>query len=321
MTTIAKYRHLSQCSTPAGHFVILAIDHRANLLEALNQHAPSPVDDQQFVAFKQQVIRHLLPAASAVLTDPAYGIGPGIADLTISGQHGILAPIEVTDYHTHPGQRQMALIPGWSAAKIKRIGGSGVKLLLTYHPEAENAAGQRAFAERIIEECAQHDIPFFLEPVTYSLEPEKRMDTLELRQIVVEMAGLFSRMGADVLKLQFPVDPAQEPDETTWQAACEEIDAACTVPWALLSGGVDFETFAHQTQIACAAGASGIMVGRAVWAEATQCHGNERETFLTTTAQQRMERLASICAAHARPWHKRVDKPSLSLNWYESYPG
>src|SRR5690606_9319336 len=108
---------------------------------------------------------------------------------------------------------QMALIPGWSAAKIKRIGGSGVKLLLTYHPEAENAAGQRAFAERIIEECAQHDIPFFLEPVTYSLEPEKRMDTLELRQIVVEMAGLFSRMGADVLKLQFPVDPAQEPDE------------------------------------------------------------------------------------------------------------
>ena len=318
MTTFAKYRHLSQCSTSNGHFVILAIDHRANLLETLNKHAAAPLNDSQFVDFKQQLIRHLLPSASAVLTDPAYGIGPGIADLVISGQHGLLAPIEVTDYHTHPSLREMQMIPNWSVAKIKQVGGTGVKLLLTYHPEAVNAQQQCDFAASIIEECALHDIPFFLEPVTYSLNPNTPLDTVELRQIVVEMAGLFSKMGVDILKLQFPVDPAQETDETVWAAACKEIDAACMIPWALLSGGVDFETFARQTRVACEAGASGVMVGRAVWAEATKLTSAACESFLSNTAQQRMLELASICAQHARPWYKRVEKPALTLNWYES---
>jgi tagatose-1,6-bisphosphate aldolase len=192
--------------------------------------------------------------------------------------------------------------------------------LLTYHPEAVNAQQQQNFAARIIEECALHDIPFFLEPVTYSLDPNIPLDTVELWQIVVEMAGVFSKMGVDILKLQFPVDPAQETDEAVWATACKEIDAACDIPWALLSGGVDFETFARQTRVACAAGASGVMVGRAVWAEATTLQGEKRENFLATTAQQRMLELANICAQHARPWHERVEKPVLTLNWYEGEP-
>jgi tagatose-1,6-bisphosphate aldolase len=126
MTTIGKYRHLSQCSTPAGHFVILAIDHRANLRGTLDKYAPTPVTDAQFTGFKQQVIQHLLPPASAVLTDPSYGIGPGIAEHTIGGQYGVIAPIEVTDYEADPSHREINFIPGWSVAKIKLSGGTGV---------------------------------------------------------------------------------------------------------------------------------------------------------------------------------------------------
>ena len=321
MTSIGKYRHLSQSSTPAGHFVILAIDHRANLLETLNKAAPSPLTDAEFIAFKQEVIRHLLPAASALLTDPAYGIGPGISQQIISGQRGLLAPIEVTDYSAHPSRRDTSFIPGWSVVKIKRVGGSGVKLLLNYHPEAANARKQRDVVAQLVEECNKHDIPFFLEPLTYSLDAEKPLNTSELQQIVVEMAKVFSEMGVDILKLQFPVDPKQEPDETRWRTACDAVNNVTSVPWTLLSAGVNYETFVRQTQVACEAGASGVIVGRAVWAETTHLQGAARTEFLATTARQRMNELASICAKHARPWHQRVEQPTPTLNWYTDYAG
>src|SRR5258708_9097630 len=98
MTTTGKFRHLNHCSTEAGHFVMLAIDHRANLREQLDKYAESPLTDIEFVAFKQEVICALSSESSALLTDPTYGIGPGIASRAIRGQVGLLAPLEVTDY-------------------------------------------------------------------------------------------------------------------------------------------------------------------------------------------------------------------------------
>ncbi len=319
MTTIGIYRHISQCSTPAGHLIVLAIDHRANLRGALDQHASTPTTDAQFTGFKQQIIQHLLPAASAVLTDPSFGIGPGIAERTIGGHQGIIAPIEVTDYDADPSQSAIKFIPGWSVAKIKLAGGAGVKLLINYHPDAPNAAQLREVVEQVVVECARYHLPFFLEPITYSLNPQQPLPSAERRQIVVDMARTFSAMDVDILKLQFPVDSKQETDESIWQAACEEVDAATTVPWTLLSAGVDFATFATQARIACAAGASGVMVGRAVWAETTELQGADRTDFLQTVARQRMTKLAQICAENARPWFERVETPDSPLNWYERY--
>src|SRR5262245_8897902 len=134
--TPGKFRHLMQCSSPAGHFVILAIDHRGNLRNSLNEYALRSLSDEEFTAFKQQIIQGLASAATAVLTDPDHGIGPGLDSGALTGQVGILAPLEVTDYTLPPGKRSTNWIDGWSVGKIKRMGGTGVKLLLYYHPEA-----------------------------------------------------------------------------------------------------------------------------------------------------------------------------------------
>ncbi len=320
MTSLGKYRHLTQTSTPGGHFVILAIDHRANLRATLDRFAPAPLTDAQFAAFKQQVMRHLLPHASAVLVDPAYGFGPGIADGTISGSTGVLSPLEVTDYDLHPSQREVALIEGWSIGRIKRFGGAGVKLLLFYHPDAPSAAAKRETVARVVEECARHDVPFFLEPIAYALDPERPLSSEEKRQVVIANARTFSAMGIDVLKIEFPVDVAQQPDENVWREALADLDAACAVPWALLSAGVDYATFKRQAELACEAGASGVIVGRAVWAEATRLQGQEREAFLRTTAAERMSALAQICARAGRDWRERVAPPDTGRpDWYLRY--
>jgi hypothetical protein len=48
----------------------------------------------------------------------------------------------------------------------------------------------------------------------------------------------------------------------------------------LLSAGVDFESFRKQVKIACKAGASGFLAGRALWQEGTQIRSrDERMIF------------------------------------------
>jgi tagatose 1,6-diphosphate aldolase len=320
ITTLGKFRHLSRCASEDGHFVILAIDHRANLWQSMQAYAPETIDDAHFLAFKQSVLSILptSPHITGVLTDPAYGIGAGIAQRHINGRCGLLAPVEVTNYDLSPDQRPVEFIPHWSVASIKRVGGDGVKLLLPYHPSAPNKAEKTAIVARLVEECSYHDIPFFLEPIAHSLEPTRPLSTAELRQITVDMVGTFCEMGVDVLKLHFPVNIDETPDQSVWYEACAEVDSVCTVPWALLSAGVTFDTFCVQARIACSAGASGVIVGRAVWNEAIALFGDARRSFIVEVVPKRMSELASICKA-GRAWTTRVHLPDPQTDWYVHY--
>lgn len=319
MTTMGKYRLLSHTSTPAGHFSILAIDHRSNLFKMLNQISPTALTDEDFASYKMLLMKHVLPPASGLLADPGSAIGKGIAHRMIQGHQGIIAPIEVTDYDIHPSQRDMNWIPEWSVAKLKRIGGAGVKMLLPYHPKSDTADHKQEIVRKIIDQCAEQDIPLYLEPIAHSLDSEQPLSNADLLDVVLEMATTFSDMGVDILKMQFPVDAKQSDDEDEWRTACDQLNAACIVPWALLSAGVTYDTFERQAKVACQAGASGVIVGRAVWAEAVNLLGDERVNFLKTTAQQRMATLAQICANHATPWFDRVTPPIDNVTWYETY--
>ncbi len=305
MNNLGKYRHLCRCATPEGHFVILAIDHRANLRASLDKHAAQPLTDAEFAAFKQQVIGALAQDASGVLADPEFGIAAAITGERIAPGQGLLAPLEVTNYNLDPRQREVEFILDWSVRDIKRVGGDGVKLLLYYHPDAANAARQREIVQRIVDQCRDEEIPFFLEPIPYPLDPAIPLANVQLLTLTVEIARTFSRMGVDVLKLQFPVDASRSRDESEWRSACEQVSVACVVPWVLLSAGVDFDTFARQAQVACEAGAAGVIVGRAVWNEAVALEGAAREEFLTTTARDRVRRLRAVCAASAHDWRSQ----------------
>lgn len=319
-TTLGKYRHLSRCANSDGHFVILAIDHRANLWQALQGHATERIDEVYFLAFKQRVLSVLPSSAhtTGVLTDPAYGIGAGIAQGYIGGRQGLLAPVEVTNYDIAPDKRAVEFIPNWSVSSIKRVGGDGVKLLLHYHPSASDRQEKDAIIAQLVATCTQHDIPFFLEPIAYSLDPSRALSTAELRQITVEMVRTFSNMGVDVLKLHFPVNTNETSDRAIWQEACAEVDSACAVPWVLLSAGVTFDMFCEQARVACQAGASGVIVGRAVWNEAITLHGKARDNFIERVVPQRMAELADLCK-EGRAWTDRLRPPVISPDWYVTY--
>ena len=313
MSTIGIHRALAQLSDARGTFSILAVDHRDNLIADLQKHRTAPVTASDVVAFKRSVVR-AAGAASAVLLDPDYGM-PSVAAGLVPGRIGLLAPLEVTDYRPHPSQRQPRLIPNWGVSKLRRAGISGAKLLIYYHPDAADAAEKTALVDRLGQECLAEGVPLFLEPIAYSLDPAAKLSAADHRRVVIESARRFSTRGPAIMKMEFPGD-ASERDERVWIEALQELDAACATPWALLSAGVSWETFLRQAILACQHGASGVIAGRAVWAEATALDGAERDAFMDIVARRRLEQLASIAHALATPWTAKMPPLDLEPGWY-----
>lgn len=318
--SIGQYRGLQQCATHRGALAVLALDHRNNLRQALNPGAPESVTAGTMSAFKQQVVRILAPVSSAVLLDPEYGAFQSIASGSIPGSTGLVVAVEATGYTGARQARQSRILPGWSVAKAKRMGASAVKLLVYYHPGSPTAGEVEALVEQVATECNSLEMPLFLEPLSYSLDPEqKHLAGPEKSEVVLETAQRLTRIGGDVLKAEFPLDIDAEPDESTWARACADLTAASAIPWVLLSAAVDFETYLRQVDIACQQGASGVAVGRAVWKEAPLLNGEERSAFLSSTAHSRMARITALCNALAMPWHTRYHPPEADADSFAAY--
>ena len=318
--SIGKQRHLQQCSTPNRALAILALDQRNNLRQALNPENPDAVTYTDMVDFKREVVSAIGAAASAVLLDPEFGTAQCIQSGALAGKTGLLAAIEATGYTGDPTARESQVLPGWSVAKAKRMGASAVKLLVYYHPDAPSAAGIEALVRQVGAECDEHELPLFLEPLSYSPDPaRKKLSPDERYQVVIESGRRLTPLGVDILKAEFPLDVASESDEARWFAACREVTAASVVPWVLLSAGVDFNVYLRQVVVACQAGACGVAAGRAVWKEATSVMGEARHHMLRNTAYRRMQQLTEVCDALARPWTSHFTAAEIEENWYAAY--
>lgn len=313
LLSIGKLRGLQQISSKRGTFTALALDHRQNLRKV----NPAFVKDEELSRFKLDVTRALADRATAVLLDPEVSAAQAIARRAIPNNVGLVVAVESTGYAGDATARQAQIIPGWSVEKAKRMGASAIKLLVYYHPDSPTASEIESFTKKIADDCAQHDLALMLEPLSYSLDEKKQLSSEEKRYVVVETAKRLTTFGGDLLKVEFPLG-LEESDPKVWAEACAEISAASTIPWILLSAAVDYEVFLQQVVIACNAGASGIAVGRAVWKEAVTMNGDERMSFLRTTAKYRLSRLTSLCHALAKPYTDFY-KAIAPFDWYKTY--
>ena len=314
--SIGKWRRLQQTSGSSGVFSIVAIDHRGPLCRALEQESPEGKTNEALTSLKRDIVRQLAPMTSAILLDPETAAGQCVADGSMPGQTGLIVALD-TGSTGDPLNRTTSLIEDWTVEKTVRMGASGVKLLIYYHPQAPEAREREMLVQKVAEDCAKYDIPFFLEPLSCAsdgshgpLPPEEK------RHVVIETARRLVPLGVDVLKAEFPIDIGTESNEDIWREACEELTQTSRVPWVLLSAGVSYEIFLRQVRVACEAGASGVMAGRAVWKEAVTLDIAARNDFLRTVGYERMRRLRSLCEALARPFTEVYDSPKLNYDWY-----
>ncbi|HWP62619.1 MAG TPA: tagatose 1,6-diphosphate aldolase [Candidatus Binatia bacterium] len=319
---LGRVRGLQACSSASGCFVILAMDHRRNLRRELRPERPEAVTDEELVAFKQSVVRHLAPLSTAVLLDPQYGLAQCLVSRAVPGATGLVVALEATGYLGESSARRNILLEGWSVEAARRSGADAVKLLVYYHPSARTAPDQEALVVSTVEACRRAEVPLFLEPLVYSPDPDRPLSADARRDAVFETARRLSALGPDVLKIELPVSP--DADDLAMEAACRELDAASAVPWTILSGGMAFDQFQRATEIACRAGASGVVVGRAVWGEAARSPADERSAFLAETGRSRLSTLRTIVDRVARPWwvrHPLGQLPEPSPDWYRSSGG
>jgi tagatose-1,6-bisphosphate aldolase len=307
-----KLRGMRQIASPRGVITVTAIDHRGSLEAMLKRARPGQaIGFAEMASEKLRIARALAPLSTAVLLDPLHG-GHILAHGAVPGAVGLIMCLEEFGYEGPAEGRLTATIKDWSVAKIKRMGAVGVKVLLFYHPAAAVAAQQEAFVRRVAEDCRRHDIAFLLEPMSYPIRPGVQKESAEFARektaVVIESARRLGGLGVDLLKAEFPADPRFEPDEAQLRARCRELTAASPVPWVLLSAGETFDVFQRLTAIACQEGASGFMVGRAIWQEAMTCADPAgRERFLATTGASRLRILTAIADAYATPWTARFD--------------
>jgi tagatose 1,6-diphosphate aldolase len=320
--SIGKVRGLQRCATARGALSVLALDHRNSLERALKLDPAAPGTGPAITAFKEQIVAALGPVATALLLDPIYGAAQSIAAGALPRETGFTVAVEASGYTGDPDARRAQILEGWSVAKAKRMGADAIKLLVYYHPEAATAGETRVLISEVGEACRRFDIAFFLETLSYGLEPGTPKPTGdERRRVVVETAAELTPLGADVLKTEFPVDLAADPNGAGWTEACADLSSASVVPWILLSAGVDYETYVQQVVVACQAGASGVAAGRAVWQEATGMRPAELAAFLRDVARPRMARLTALCDALARPWTDLLMPDDISTAWHVEYPG
>lgn len=335
--SIGKLRGLQQLADSKGVMTMCAIDHRGALKRALNEKNPAAVSYQEMVEFKLDLCQAVAPFASAILLDPEYGAGQAIAAGLLPGSKGLLVSMEKTGYTGSSTARITELLPGWSVKKAKRMGASAVKLLIYFRPDLKDVASKQLdLVARLADQCLEEDIAFLVEPLSYPIEEggASSKKFAEMKPgLVIETARQITALPIDVLKAEFPADIKFERDEGKLLRFCRELNQASRLPWVLLSAGVDFDSFKKQVEIACKAGASGFLAGRALWQEGAQIRSRkERMDFFRTTAARRLQELAEIADNYGKPWYSRLGVETwpersrrngkfalLAEGWYRSY--
>ena len=271
---------LAPFQTREGVYCMLALDHRAALVNAFRKAGVEDVSRERMLETKARIMSIAGENASGVLLDHA-------AVSSRPAGAGLLVPLEAQGHEPLAGARLNAL--EHSAGDAVAVGADGCKLLLWYradHPES--AVRQRELAARAAEDCRASGLPLILEPLVYMLEGESDEAYVDAFGALVVAAAQELRDHCDLLKLQYSGDGA----------VALATEAAAPLDWALLGGSeVDGETFAEQLETACRAGAKGFIAGRAVWSGCLGLEPAEQERWLREEARPLFERLVSIASA------------------------
>ncbi len=282
-----------------GTFAIVASDQR-NTLRRMLTAVQRPTDPDTLRAFKIDVTQALSPAASGILLDPDFGV-PAVREAgALASGCGMLVAAEPPDRLIWEDEPRASLAGGTTAAEVRALGGDAVKLLVQMRPDRPRGAGEPDLVAEVVdvvrtvvEDCAAAGLPSVIETLLYSLPGEEPVSPRRRAELITESARILSEVGPDLLKLEYPSDAA----------GCRAVGEAVTVPWAMLSAGMDFEPFLDAITNACEeGGASGFIAGRVYWKEAVALDGARRHDFLSGTARARLERSLQAMAGHARPW-------------------
>lgn len=324
-----KLRHLKALSDSHGVIAAAAMDQRGSLRKSIAKGkgvAENDVTAEMMAEFKVAVSKVLTPHASAILLDPEFGLPAAAAR---SKNAGLLLAYEESGYdNTRPG-RLPDLLPHLSVKRIGDMGGDAVKILIYYNAFDDKDVNdiKHAFVERIGAECEHHQIPFFLEFVSYDPKggDEKGLEFAKQKPaLVLGAMKEFSKpfYHVDVLKVEVPINAEYVEGSKvykgqkayTWKEALEHFRhaaAVATKPFIYLSAGVDNDVFIENLTMAGEAGTdySGVLCGRATWKNGIPVYAKQGVKALEDwLATEGVKNINAVNAAlkTAKPWYAKL---------------
>jgi tagatose-1,6-bisphosphate aldolase len=299
----ARAGRLRRLAGTSGVVAGIALDHRDSLRVVLERRGlPSPTTEE-LRELKLRLARVLAPAATAIMLDEEFG-GRAIESGVVPPTVGLIMPLEAQGYEAVEDGRTTSLLEEFSPARAAAYGADACKLLLPYRVDHRpSAVAQEQLVVEAAAACHALELPFVVEPVVYRRSGETAAAfASSYRRLVVDAVRRLAPLGPDLLKLPFPVTEPSTADEAAASDACRALDEACgPIPWVLLGGGAVPDAMVEQVRIAGAAGSSGFLAGRGIWAAALVADAAEGERIATTVCRPAFERCRAMAERSARP--------------------
>jgi sulfofructosephosphate aldolase len=277
---------LAPLRRPSGAYTMLAVDQREALRNMLAEHTDQPVTDEDVTAFKLDAARILTPYASAVLIDRQFALDQALEQGVVDSGCGLIGSADHFESAHGELVGEVTIDRLIDPQDLKRRGAVALKLLVLYRPDG-GGDERIAMTREFIRICADAGLASIIEPV--SRGPVDGGDW-DWNDGVHRAAAELGNLGADLYKAEMPLHG--QGDEAVLRAECERLTATIDGPWVILSSGVSPDLFPEAVRIACGAGASGFLAGRAVWAPSLGA--DDVRADLAVNAVARLQRLSDI---------------------------
>lgn len=293
--TTSERRGYQQICGDNGFMMVVACDQRGGMRKVL---ADTP-EVQKAIGIdilgqtKADITTYLANKATCVLLDATCAVPGVVDDGVLSRDTGLLIGLDDSGWDIDAnGYRKSIMTPGITARRVRELGGTGAKLMVYLRPDVPAA---NEYNLQIIRDCvadfAAEDLFLVVEILTYQVDGESDADyKAAFPDLIVGCARMALELGSKVLKLPYPGTAE----------ACARITAFCEgVPWAVLSAGVDHETFVGQVATAMDNGASGVIAGRALWKDCISLDRAVSADRLENIASVRLREIQAILDGHA----------------------
>ena len=294
--TTAEYRGYQQICGTDGAMMVIAADQRGGMRQimAATQADQAAISEAMLGETKADLTRYLASQASCILLDPICAVPNVVDDGVLARDTALLIGLDASGFDTTPeGYRLSRLVPGIDARRVRALGGTGGKIMVYLRSDRPEANPHNIdILRRCIEDFGHEDLLLVVEFLTYELPGESKADYKALvPKLIADGTRLCLELGSKVLKLPYPGT----------EDACAAVTALCgTVPWAVLSAGVDHETFIGQVEIAMRNGASGVIAGRSLWKDCISLDRTVTRDRLTAVAVPRLRQIQAVVARHRK---------------------
>lgn len=295
--TTAERRGYQQICSEDGAMMVIACDQRGGMrsLLAADPEEQAKIGNDILGHTKADITRYLASEASCVLVDPICAVPQLVDEGILDRDTALLIGLDASGWDTSPeGYRISKLVDGVDARKVRTLGGTGGKIMVYLRSDAHQANTHNiATLKQVIDDFAREDLLLVVEFLTYRLDGETTEDyQAKIPELIQGGTKICLELGSKVLKLPYP--GSAESCATVTRIAGE-------VPWAVLSAGVDHETFLGQVETAVANGASGVIAGRSLWKDCISLDRAVTRKRLETVAVPRLRQLQAIVARRREP--------------------